>query len=187
MDIKNMDFVRLLPFFMRGDEANEALSKGVNKVTEQLAERMDPLTTWDKLNKMTGEELDLLAEELHISWYDKDSPLDIKREIIKDSDIIHAKLGTNWAALQVINTYFGEGHIVDWYDYGGNPGHFKIQTVNQSILNEKANKFLDILNKVKRKSAHLDAIELVSDGQCGLKVYMGTVETEVVASLVKRV
>ena len=186
MDIKNMDFMQLLPFFMRGDDADEGLSNGINAATEQLSKKISPFTTWDKLDEMTGEELDLLAEELHITWYDKTAAIDVKRQIIKDSDIIHSKLGTNWATLRVITTYFGEGKIVDWYDYGGNPGHFKIQTVSQSILSSKASAFMNVLNAVKRKSAHLDAIYVVSDGQCGLKVFVGTVETEVMATIVKR-
>lgn len=186
MDTKNIDFIKLLPLFMRNDEADIGLSQGIDKAIAPLLDKIDLYTTWDKLNKMTGEELDLLAEELHISWYDKNTTLDVKRKIIRDSDIVHAKLGTNWAALQVINTYFGEGKIVDWYDYGGNPGHFKVQTVNQSIVNSKANEFLAILDTVKRKSAHLDAIEVVSDGWCGLKVYVGFVETEICASIVRR-
>lgn len=186
MDIKNMDFMQLLPFFMHGDEADEGLAKGINAITEQLSKKISPFTTWDKLDEMTGQELDLLAEELHISWYDKAAAIDVKRQIIKDSDIIHSKLGTNWATMQVITTYFGEGNIVDWYDYGGNPGHFKIQTVSQSILNTKAAAFANILNAVKRKSAQLDAIEVVSDGQCGIKAFIGTVETEIMATVVKR-
>lgn len=186
MDTRDVDFIKLLPFFMREDEADKGLSKGIDKAIDPLSDKIDLFTTWDKLDKMTGEEIDLLAEELHISWYDKDTTLDIKRQIIRDSDIVHAKLGTNWAALQVITTYFGEGKIVDWYDYGGNPGHFKVQTINQSILNSKAKKFLSILEKVKRKSAHLDAIELISDGWCGLKIHIGTVETEICASFVNR-
>lgn len=186
MDIKNMDFVQLLPLFMREDEAVIGLSEGVNQVIEELSEKIDTFTTWDKLDKLTSSELDYLAEELHISWYNKESPIEIKRKIIKDSDIVHSKLGTNWAALQVINTYFGEGKIIDWYDYGGNPGHFKIETVNQSILNEKAKEFLDVLEKVKRKSAHLDKIELVSDGNCGVKVFIATAEIETLITVVKR-
>lgn len=186
MDIKNMDFIQLLPLFMKEDEAVIGLSKGVDEVVEELAAKIDAFTTWDKLDKMSAAELDCLAEELHISWYDTNSPIDIKRKIIKDSDIVHSKLGTNWAALQVINTYFGEGRIIDWYEYGGNPGHFKIETVNQSILNEKSKDFIDLLEKVKRKSAHLDKIELISDGGCGIKVFIATAEIENLITVAKR-
>lgn len=186
MDIRHMDFMRLLPFFMHGDEADDGLSKGINEVTEKLAKHISTFTTWNKLDEMSVDELDLLAEELHISWYDKTAAADVKRQIIKDSDIVHSKLGTNWATMRVIETYFGEGKIVDWYDYGGNPGHFKIQTINQSIINTKLKKFMEILDCVKRKSAHLDEIELISDGNTNINVFIATVDTEIKTSYISR-
>lgn len=186
MKLENTNFIELLPAFMKNDEACIGLAKGVDKVTSKLAQRIKLLTTWNQIDKMSGDELDLLAEELHISWYDKLAAIEVKRNIIKQSDMVHAKLGTNWAALQVIKEYFGESKIVDWYEYGGQPGHFKIQTLNQSILSSKANAFLQILEKVKRKSAHLDAIELISDGQCDMHVFITCVESEIITSVVRR-
>ena len=186
MNINDLNFIELLPAFMRKDEANIGLSKGVNEAAALLYKRLKLLSTWDQIDSMSKDELDLLAEELHISWYDKDAALDIKRSIIKTSDIVHAKLGTNWAALMVIKTYFGESSIIDWYDYGGEPGHFKIQTVNQSILNTKAAKFMKVLNAVKRKSTYLDAIELISDGECGINVFIATVQSDKETYIVQR-
>ena len=186
MKLDDVNFIELLPAFMKNDEACIGLSEGVNKVSSRLAERIKLLTTWNQIDKMSSAELDLLAEELHISWYDKLAAIEVKRNIIKQSDMVHAKLGTNWAAMQVINEYFGESKIIDWYEYGGEPGHFKIQTLNQSILNSKANAFMQILEKVKRKSAHLDAIELISDGQCHTYVFITNVESEVVTYTVQR-
>lgn len=186
MKIEDLNFMALLPGFMQGDNANIGLSEGVNKVSADLARRIKLLTTWDQIDYMSSAELDMLADELHISWYNKSATKEVKRNIIKKSDMVHAKLGTNWAVMQVITEYFGESKIIDWYDYGGEPWHFKIQTLNQSILNSKANEFMRILEKVKRKSAHLDAIELVSDGQCNTNVFIATAETEIVTYTVKR-
>lgn len=186
MKLDDMNFLELLPAFMREDGAVVGLANGTDTVTEELAARIKLLSTWDQIDNMSAAELDMLAKELHISWYDTNAALDVKRTIIKESDMVHAKLGTNWAALRVITAYFGESNIVEWYDYNGEPGHFKIQTLNQSILNSKAQEFMNILNIIKRKSAHLDAIELTSDGQCNINVFMASVESEVVTYTVLR-
>lgn len=186
MKLEDVNFIELLPAFMREDGACIGLSEGVNKVSTELARRVKLLTTWNQIDNMKSQELDLLAEELHISWYDKSAAMEVKRNIIKQSDMVHAKLGTNWAALQVITEYFGESKIIDWYDYSGEPGHFKIQTMNQSIMSSKANAFMQILEKVKRKSAHLDSIELMSDGQCDINVAIANVESVVVTYTVHR-
>lgn len=180
-----MNFVELLPAFMKIDETDKALAGAVDKITEMLSARIKLLTTWNQIDNMSVAELDLLAEELHISWYDKNASVSIKRVIIKDSDMIHAKMGTNWAAMRVIKTYFGEGRIVDWFEYGGKPHHFKIETVNQSILKDKETAFLHILENVKRKSAVLDTIELVCDGECHINLFLINYETEIIQTEVK--
>lgn len=180
-----MNFIALLPAFMRSDETDIALSGAVDRITEKLAARIKLLTTWNQIDGMSAPELDMLAEELHISWYDKAASIAVKRNLIKDSDLIHAKMGTNWAAMRVIETYFGEGRIVDWFDYGGIPYHFRIETVNQSILEDKETAFLKILDAVKRKSAVLDAIELVCDGECHINVFLIHYETEIIQTEVE--
>ena len=164
MDIYQMDFIRLLPAFMQEDDADIGLSNAVNQATEEIAARVKLLSTWDTIDQMGAAELDLLADELNIAWYDPNASVEIKREIIKDSDLVHSRLGTNWAAMQVISTYFGAGKIIEWYEYGGKPFHFKVQIANQTVLSEQAEAFYRILNQVKRKSAVLDTIEILNDG-----------------------
>lgn len=185
MNINDMDFIQLMPAFMKEDEAVQGLSEGVNRVTEELAAKIRLFSTWNQIDFMTGAELDMLAEELHISWYDKTAAIDVKRELIKNSDMVHSKMGTNWAVQNVIETYFGSGEIQDWYDYEGEPHHFKVITSNQSITAGAAEKFLSVLDKVKRKSAFLDGIEVVADGQCDIKVFLLSVETETITSTIK--
>ena len=177
-----MDFIQLMPAFMKEDEAVQGLSEGVNRVTEELAAKIKLFSTWNQIDNMSGAELDMLAEELHISWYDKTAAIDVKRELIKNSDLVHSKMGTNWAVQNVIETYFGSGEIQDWYDYEGEPHHFKVITSNQSITAGAAEKFLSVLDKVKRKSAFLDGIEVVADGECDIKVFLLSVETETITS-----
>ena len=186
MDLSMMDFVKMLPFFMQTDAADIGLAKAVDTIIEEVYSKIILFATWDKIDVLSSDELDELAEELHISWYDKTSAIDIRRSIIKESDLVHAKLGTNWAAKQVINKYFGAGEIVDWYTYGGEPGHFKIQTLNQSILKEKYEQFMCIFDKVKRKSAQMDSIELIMDGLIEIKTYLATTNSELMTTYVRR-
>lgn len=186
MDLSSMDFCMMLPAFMQSDDANIGLSNAVDTVSEELYTKLKLFTTWDQIDNMESNDLDMLADELHISWYDRTAAIDVRRNIIKESDLVHAKLGTNWAAKQVINRYFGEGEIVDWYTYDGEPGHFKVQTLNQSILKDKYEQFIVILNKVKRKSAQIDAIELVLDGLMEVRTYLATTNSELMTTYVRR-
>lgn len=186
MDLKNMDFIRMLPSFMQTDAADIGLASAVDRIAEEIYSKIILFTTWDKIDCLRSDELDMLADKLHISWYDKTAAIDVRRNIIKESDLVHAKLGTNWAAKQVISRYFGEGEILDWYTYGGEPGHFKVQTLNQSILKEKYEQFISILDKVKRKSALIDSIELIMDGFLEVGTHLATTDSELMTTYVRR-
>ena len=66
MKLNDMNFIQLMPAFMKEDEAVQGLSEGVNRVTEELAAKIKLFSTWNQIDNMTGAELDMLAEELHI-------------------------------------------------------------------------------------------------------------------------
>jgi len=158
MKLSDLDFIRLLPEFMKTDDAVKGLAAGVNEVIPQLAASVSTLSTWDHIDSLSDAELDDLAWELNILWYDTGADIGVKRELIKNSDLVYKHLGTKWAVENVISTYFGEGYIEEWFEYGGEPGRFRVYSTNPSLTQERLTEFLNMLNKVKRASAKLDSI-----------------------------
>lgn len=71
MDLQNMDFIKLLPSFMRTDAANIGLSVSVDAIAEELYSKIILFTTWDKIDLLQSDELDKL-KLLAISHYNQD-------------------------------------------------------------------------------------------------------------------
>ena len=178
MKLSNLDFIRLLPAFMREDAAVRGLSAGIVSIVPALSESVGRLTTWDKIDELTEAELDELAWELNILWYDKAAGIDAKREIVKNSDEVYRRLGTKWAVENVIASYFGEGFIREWFEYQGEPGHFRVYSTNPTLTNERLLEFMNLLNKVKRASSHLDGIFITLTGEMKLAAGMAVHEVE---------
>ena len=164
MKLKDIYFIKLLPQFMQDDKFNIGLSQGIDTVTHDIEASIDSLSE---------EELDALAWELGIDWYRIDAEIYVKRQLIKDSRKMSGKLGTKWAVERIINTYFGEGFINEWFEYGGEPGHFKVFSSNPTVTNENLQEFLSILDKVKRASSHLDGIVITLTGRMFLHLGIG--------------
>ena len=182
MDLSNSKLIDIIPNFMKDDEAVKSLAASMDKVAMDLSGKVKLLSVWDAIDDMGSEQLNALAEELYIPWYDKTAALDVRRQIIKESDMIHATLGTKAAVERVANIYFGESNVVEWFEYGGNHHCFRIETVNQRVKDDLAESFLTVLEHVKRKSAHLDTISIVADGEMNLVVGIVTAEYEVCES-----
>lgn len=177
MRLSTLEFIRLLPQFMREDMAVRGLSYGIDSIIPGIYESVQILTTWDKVDEMTEEQLDELAWELNVLWYDKSASVDAKRDVIKNSDLVYQRLGTKWAVENVINSYFGDGYIREWFEYEGEPGHFRVYSTNPTLNNERLTEFLNILDKVKRYSAKLDGIYITLTGEMPLTAGVGIRET----------
>ena len=168
MKLEQIDLVKLLPEFMRGERANKGLAAGANIVLRDVATKAKLLTVWNRIDSMTDEQLDELAWELNVEWYKSTADIQTKRAIIKSSDKVHAKLGTKWAVEQIITDYFGSGAVREWWEYGGDPYHFKVFSTNPGLVNEHHEEFLAMLEVVKRKSAWLDAVIISLTGEMNI-------------------
>lgn len=160
MRISELDFVRLLPAFMRDDEAVIALSKAMNKIMGEPGKRLNTLRTWDKIDELSEAECDDLAWELDIDWYDSTGmTLDEKRATIKMAQQIKRKRGTKWAVEQLITAYFGEGYVEEWYDIDdGIPFTFSVLTTNPNTTAENYNKFLEAAKAAKNERSHIAGV-----------------------------
>ena len=176
MKLSTLEFARLLPAFMRRDLAVQGLARGIDGIIPGLATSVQRLTTWDKIDELNESELDALAWELNIMWYDKGASIEAKREIVKNSDKVYRHLGTKWAVESVIQAYFGEGFVKEWFEYDGDPGYFRVYSTNPTITDERLTEFLNILSKVKRHSSKLDGVFITLTGQMRLSAGMGVRE-----------
>lgn len=168
MRLNDLQFIRLLPHWMQEDKADIGLANGMDAITKPVIQRLPLLSTWDQLDNIDEWELDEIAWEWNMFWYDTSAPIEVKRQLIKTGLQVWSKLGTKWACEQVISAYFGDGYIREWFDYDGTPGRFRVISSNPDITNERLNEFLRILDMVKRGSAHLDGIYITLTGEMNL-------------------
>lgn len=163
MKLSELDFVRLLPAFMRDDEAVIALSKAMNLLMGEPGKRLSTIRTWDKIDELNEAECDEMAWELDIDWYDDTSmSLEEKRETIKVAQQIKRKRGTKWAVERLISAYFGEGYVMEWYEMAGNsynsPYTFVVLTTETHITAENYVKFVEAANAAKNERSHIAGI-----------------------------
>lgn len=171
---KNM--VRMLPEPMRRDDGTAAMARVAAEELERRGIESGLPRLWGRFDDMAGALLDILAEDLGLTWYDSDAPAAVKRELLKNSGQVFRRLGTKWAVENVIGTYFGEGFVREWFEYDGEPGHFRVYSPNPSVNQERLEEFLSLLERVKRTSAKLDGIFISLTGQT--PIYAGVAVRE---------
>ncbi len=160
MKLKDVDLTKMLPTFMKSDEFDVALAEGMSNYFREQAEYSERVVVVGQTDNLNEAELDTLADDMNIFWYSKSADIEIKRKLIKDAPLVFNKLGTAWAVERVVNSYLEETELQEWFDYGGDSHHFRLLTNNVNILSTDLDVFLDILDKVKRRSQWLESIIL---------------------------
>jgi len=166
--VYDVDFTRALPAPLQNDENMLALGRAIAAELQENIKLSRRNIIYPRIDELEESLLDILANDLHIDWYDPDSPPETKREIIKNSVKVHKLMGTKYAVESVVAGYFGSGEVREWYEYGGEPHHFKVVSDNPSLTDERAAQFFRILDIVKRKSSWLDTILITLTGESPL-------------------
>lgn len=179
MNLKDVDLIKLCPAFMREDKSNQVLANGINNIFHTWSENMDRLPVINQLDKLKEAELDQLASDRNIFWYDYKANISVKRVLIKNAKTVFNRLGTVWAVESVMNDYLPQSELKEWFEYEGNPGYFRLITDNTDILRTDIEVFLNILLKIKRASVWLEDIILRLKQYLVLYPGIGVVERSV--------
>jgi phage tail P2-like protein len=151
------------------------------QIINRISKGIEKIKIWSDIMTADSELLDYLAAELRTQYYDDSLSDDIKRNLIYNTLLWYQKTGTNMALEELVSTVFGSGKIVDWYEYNGEPYHFKVSTENPQITGDVLQKFISIIEQVKRKSAVLDGVEIAlntsMNAYYGIKMHTGNVIT----------
>lgn len=147
--------------------ANEAWVQALAYAVQQMSRRLLALCTrcgvYAKLTEAADDVLDALAVEMRTPNYSQALPRTVKIELIISTLSYWQRLGTNSAVADSLKSIFGEAEISDWYEYNGNEGYFRITTMNPSITGEKLVAFQNAVANVKRLSAWLDGVLILSE------------------------
>ncbi len=170
MKLEDIDIYKLLPTFMKKDKFDSLFAQGMNNLFQELAAGMQRTIIIGQIDNLREDELDQLANDMNIFWYSKTVSLEIKRKLIKNAPLVFRRLGTVWAVESVLNDYLPGSELAEWFDYNGEPHHFKIFVENIESLNTDIDVFLNLLDRIKRKSQWLDS--LIIHLQCKYDIHI---------------
>lgn len=138
-----------------------------SKTFDELFSRFQNLDTECLLiylfDKVEESALVHLAEQFHITGnegWTNCSTISEKRELIKNSLNLHRFRGTKFSLLRVLEILGLNGHLEEWFEYGGKPYHFKISIdMNNKAFDETTEKsLLDLITANKNVRSKLEVL-----------------------------
>ena len=149
------DVASTVPEFMRSDPLIKAVAACMDTHIKAVAARASDLSTWDRVSRLPERDLDELAWELGVPWWRQDAGVEQKRLVLAAAPDLLNKLGTKYAVERVLSSYYTQCFVLEWWEYGGAPHHFKV--VVQDLPTDLG-ELLRVLELVKRKSQWCDEV-----------------------------
>lgn len=158
MKTNDVDLLKLQTKTMQKDQDVQGFTSALNEQIQKLASEVINLLTYSRIDQLPEDVLDILAWQFSVDWYDTESDIDTKRKAINEALIVNQIRGTPAAVQRVVEIYFGDGHVEEWFDYGGLPYNFRVVTNNPSATNEKAELLTKAVDSVKNLRSRLETV-----------------------------
>ncbi|TGV01264.1 phage tail protein I, partial [Mesorhizobium sp. M00.F.Ca.ET.186.01.1.1] len=131
VDIYSVSLADILPENLKADPQVQALAEAITPELQVIAQAINECLLLPRLDELPEDIVDLLAWQYHVDFYDSSLPLEKKRELVKQANTTHRYKGTPWAIDKVVSTAFDEAVVSEWFEYGGEPGYFKVTTTDR--------------------------------------------------------
>lgn len=161
MKIWTPNLLDVMPESLLRDPKLRASAEALSVELAKLSAATREVLHIPRLDELSGKILDHLNEQVHTDFYE---PLFLsdeqKRSLIRNSIAWHRIKGTPAAVEEVVNRMFDNARVVEWFDYGGEPYHFKLETNEFRAEPEEIATLLRMINVAKNVRSVLDDITI---------------------------
>ena len=168
-------FTDIMPKNLASQVETKAFAYAVGRQIEKLCAYSDAARTYAAIATMPEWLLDYMAVELRTPSYDENYSLKTKRALIQGSLLFYTQMGTPAAVNRIIETIFETGYIEEWYEYDGDPHHFRAYVGDGGEVGPgELEEFRRVLSSVKRLSSWLDDIITITAMDPDMVTFTGT-------------
>lgn len=120
----------------------------------------DLLLIYPAIDSLNEQLIDYLAVQMHVDEYDDTETLDVKREQVKQSFLLHRLKGTKYAVQKAVSTVYQSAKVEEWPEYSGEPYHFRVTGITAPMNETKTiNKLVRLINAYKNTRSWLDYVQ----------------------------
>ena len=161
----------ILPEALAEDPRVQALGYALGRGIQRLIGYSQNIGIYSSIDTLPEQIVDLLAVELNTQYYDDTMSLDIKRSLVKNTLNWYMHTGTAAAVQELVESVFGSGDILEWFQYGGDPYHFKVRTYNVSATDEMLQQAEILVRSIQNARSHLE--EVIVEVKDSMNLFFG--------------
>ncbi|MDR1138225.1 MAG: phage tail protein I, partial [Synergistaceae bacterium] len=161
MELSDVSIIPLLPPNLAKDKNVRAMCQAFDSELRSLIADIPGIEIIPNLARKRIADnllLDLLAWQFHGDCYSAEFSIERKREIIFKSLDWHTRKGTPSVVEEMVSAVFSRAEVKEWFDYGGLPYRFIIETEEDMPDPEARRGLVRAINNVKNTRSFLEKI-----------------------------
>ena len=158
-DLQSTSLLDILPPNLLADKQIHAAARALDDELQKITVATRNALLLPRLDELSEEVIDLLAWQWHVDFYEPSMSIETKRQLVRESIAWHRIKGTKAAVEKMTQTVFKGGVITEWFEYGGEPYHFRIDVLNApNMTEENRGRLLAVVNASKNTRSWLDEL-----------------------------
>lgn len=158
INLYNSNITDILPEVLADNANTKALGYAISNAMKRLIEYCQGISVYAAIDTAPEQVLDLLALELNTQYYDDSQSIEVKRSLIKKTLVWYFKIGTVASVEEAVTAVFGDGKIEEWFDYDGEPYHFKVHTTTINSTDEMIQELTELISTMQNVRSKLEAV-----------------------------
>ena len=161
-DIKLID---LLPSSISSDQQVVDMSSAIQPEIDSVSQLIPSIEIYRLIDQLPEPVLRMLALENRVfqDEWQLAQTLSAKRQLIKNSFLLNQRRGTRWSIERVFELLNITADIKEWFEYDGDPFHFKIsifEIEGRGLTEQEITTALRLVNRYKPLRSAIDSIDV---------------------------
>lgn len=154
----------ILPYNLAQRPNVKAVMQAFDEKLDEMNQEIVNVVLLARLDELESHLVDELAWQYHVDYYDNTLPIDVRRNLVRNSIGWHEIKGTPEAVEQVINTVIGGAQLMEWWEYDAAPYWFKVSGITgPTPAPDKFYKLSNMINAAKNLRSWCHGIEFIRD------------------------
>lgn len=165
IDLYDGGFADIIAPNYKADPEVQALSYAIQSGVRLILDTVGKAHVYADIDSLQEDALDLLAAEMRTQYYDIAESIEAKRALVKNALKWHMSSGTTAAVIELIEKAIGDASIEEWYEYDGDPYHFRI-AIDGEIPAGGVEYVGNVIKNIKNVRSVLDSISALRSIPC---------------------
>lgn len=172
IDLDNLSLKQILPSNLAADETVSDIATVIENTLQEISTQIYMCVLLPRLDELPDNILNEIAWQYHVDFYQDTLERETKIKLIKTSIAMHKLKGTPYAVEKVCTDVFKSAQVVENWEYGGQPYHFKVAFIQEPVTDlNKINNLINAINTAKNVRSWCDEIGFITE-QAG-NIYFG--------------